>query len=76
MVKTCREVAAGTVAPERASDADLYPESALRVTDAVLEAFEDEVRALQEPSDEVVGAVEGVVLALNAVDCANTSTSP
>ncbi|MFE2580249.1 hypothetical protein [Streptomyces sp. NPDC059378] len=69
MTETAREVAAGTLALECAGDADLYPESLLRATDAALEAFEGEVRALQEPSDEVVfGTVEGVVLALNAID--------
>ncbi|WP_369260156.1 hypothetical protein [Streptomyces sp. R35] len=41
----------------------------LRATDAALQAFEGEVRALREPSDEAVfGTVEGVVLALNAID--------
>ncbi|MFF7392481.1 hypothetical protein ACFZAE_29055 [Streptomyces scabiei] len=68
MAETSREAAAGTLAPECAGDADLYPESLLRATDAALEAFEDEVRAMQEPSDEVVfGTIEGVVLALNAI---------
>ncbi|MEV6180925.1 hypothetical protein [Streptomyces sp. NPDC052015] len=67
--ETAREVAAGTLTPECAGDAGLYSESLLRATDAVLEAFEDEVRALQEPYDEVVfGTVERVVLALNAID--------
>lgn len=69
MAKTAREVAAGRLAPECAGDTDLYPETLLRATDAVLEVFEDEVDALQEPSDEdVFGAVERVVLALNAID--------
>ncbi|MFE9628412.1 hypothetical protein [Streptomyces sp. NPDC006527] len=69
MAETAREVAVGTLTPECAGDADLYPEPLLRATDAVLEAFEDEVRALQEPYDEVVfGTVERVVLALNAID--------
>ncbi|KOV20603.1 hypothetical protein ADK90_12945 [Streptomyces sp. XY413] len=66
---TAREVAAGTLSPECADVADLYPESLLRATDAALEVFEDGVRALRQPSDEaVVGAVERVVLALNAID--------
>lgn len=69
MAEIAREVAAETLAPECASVADLYPESLLRATDAVLEAFEDEVRALREPSDEAVfGAVERVVLTLNAIN--------
>ncbi|MFG2482713.1 hypothetical protein ACGFSI_08080 [Streptomyces virginiae] len=69
MAETVREVAAGTLPPECASVADLYPESLLRATDAALEVFEDEVRALREPSDEAVfGSVERVVLTLNAID--------
>lgn len=69
MTATAREVAARTLAPECAGDTDLYPESLLRATDAALAAFEGEVRALQEPSDEVVFAnIEGVVLALNAIN--------
>ncbi|MFE5721374.1 hypothetical protein [Streptomyces erythrochromogenes] len=68
MAETAREVAAGTLPPECASVADLYPESLLRATDTALEAFEDEVRALREPSDDAVfGTVERVVLALNAI---------
>ncbi|MFD7262899.1 hypothetical protein [Streptomyces sp. NPDC059874] len=69
MAETAREVAAGTLPPECASVADLYPESLLRATDAALEVFEGEVRALREPSDDAVfGTVERVVLALNAVN--------
>ncbi|MFI1471812.1 hypothetical protein [Streptomyces wuyuanensis] len=69
MAETAREVKAGTLDPECASAADLYPESLLRATDAALEAFEGEVRALREPSDEVVfETVERVVLALNAIN--------
>ncbi|MGW6616459.1 hypothetical protein ACWGA0_23805 [Streptomyces erythrochromogenes] len=69
MAETAREVAAGTLPPECASVADLYPESLLRATDTALEAFEDEVRALREPSDDAVfGTVERVVLALNAIN--------
>ncbi|MEU6400362.1 hypothetical protein ABZ867_25720 [Streptomyces cinnamoneus] len=69
MADTAREVAAGTLSPECADVADLYPESLLRATDAALEVFEDGVRALRQPSDEAVfGAVERVVLALNAID--------
>jgi nucleotide-binding universal stress UspA family protein len=69
MAETAREVAAGTFAPQCAGVADLHPESLLRATDSALDAFEDEVRALREPSDEAVfGTVERVVLALNAID--------
>lgn len=69
MAETACEVAAGTLAPECAGVVDLYPESLLRATDTALEAFEDEVRALREPpEDAVFGAVERVVLTLNAID--------
>ncbi|MGW6954382.1 hypothetical protein [Streptomyces chartreusis] len=69
MAETAREAAAGTLVPECADVADLYPESLLRATDAVLEVFEIEIRALREPSDEAVfGVVERVVLALNSID--------
>ncbi|MFD8789926.1 hypothetical protein [Streptomyces vinaceus] len=69
LAETAREVAAGTLPQEYASVADLYPESLLRATDAALETFEDEVRALREPYDVAVfGTVERVVLALNAID--------
>ncbi|MER5913049.1 hypothetical protein ABT124_21740 [Streptomyces sp. NPDC001982] len=69
MAETAREVAAGTLDSECAGGAELYPESLLQATDAALEAFEEEVRALREPSDEAVfRTVESVVLALNAID--------
>ncbi|MEU8434127.1 hypothetical protein AB0F18_14620 [Streptomyces sp. NPDC029216] len=69
MAETARELAAGTLGAECADVVDLYPESLLLATDDALTVFEDEVRALWEPSDEAVfGAVERVVLALNAID--------
>ncbi len=69
MASVAHEVAAGTLEPECAGAAEMYPESLLKATDAALEAFEAEVRGLVEPSDEeVFGTVERVVLALNAVD--------
>ncbi|WP_327289505.1 hypothetical protein [Streptomyces sp. NBC_01198] len=69
MAEMAREVAAGTLAQECAGVADFYPESFLRAVDAILEAFEDEVRLLRDPSDDAVfGAVATVVLALNAID--------
>ena len=49
--------------------AGLFPDSMLLRTDEVLSSFESEVRAFSDPSDEqVFGAVERVVLALNAVN--------
>lgn len=69
MAEVARDVEAGILEPECASAAEMYPESLLKATDAALEAFEAEVRGLTEPSDgDVFGAVERVVLALNAVD--------
>ncbi|WP_055716106.1 hypothetical protein [Streptomyces torulosus] len=63
MAETAREVAAGI---RRRGGS--HPESLLRVTNAALEWFEGEVRVLREPSGEAVfGAVERVVLALNAI---------
>ncbi|MFI0990047.1 hypothetical protein [Streptomyces exfoliatus] len=69
MAEEARAVAAGTLDPECAGAAEMYPESLLQATDAALEAYESDVRALREPSDaEVFGVIEKVVLALNAVD--------
>ena len=49
--------------------ADLFPDSMLSRTDEVLSSFESEIRAFSDLSDEqVFGAVEHVVLALNAVN--------
>ncbi|MGW4050869.1 hypothetical protein ACWENA_08545 [Streptomyces sp. NPDC004779] len=69
MAEVARDVEAGILEPECAGVAERYPESRLRATDSALEAFEAEVRGHLEPSDdEVFGAVERVVLALDAVD--------
>lgn len=69
MAQEARELAAGTLDPECAGIAESLPESLLKATDDALQAFEEDVRALREPSDEeVFGAIERVVLALNAVD--------
>ncbi|MFJ8011017.1 hypothetical protein [Streptomyces sp. NPDC096339] len=68
MAEMLRDVAAGTLDAECACP-DLFPESFLQATDAALAAFERDMRSLNMPSDEaVLGAVEKVVLALNAVD--------
>ncbi|MFJ9826353.1 hypothetical protein ACIRSU_18570 [Streptomyces sp. NPDC101160] len=69
MAEVARDVEAGIVGPECVGAAEMYPESLLRATDAVLVAFEAEVGGLVELSDEeVFGAVERVVVALNGVD--------
>ncbi|MFF2659854.1 hypothetical protein ACFVUH_21135 [Kitasatospora sp. NPDC058032] len=63
-------VAAGTLDPECAYSAGFFPESLLTTTDDVLAAFEADVAALDgSPSDDdVLGAVERVVLELNRVN--------
>jgi hypothetical protein len=64
-----REVASGELDPECAVMAGLFPESLLSSTDEVLSAVESEVRTFSDPSDEqVFGAVEHVVVALNVID--------
>ncbi|MET9883460.1 hypothetical protein ABZZ20_09955 [Streptomyces sp. NPDC006430] len=69
MAQVARDVEAGMLEPECAGAAEMYSESLLRATDSALEAFEAEVRGFVKPSDEeVLRAVERVVLALNAVD--------
>ncbi|MER7596952.1 hypothetical protein [Streptomyces hydrogenans] len=69
MAQVARDVEAGILEPDCAGAAEMYPESLLRATDSALEAFEEEMRGLVNPSDEeVFRAVERVVLALNTVD--------
>ncbi|XIG76920.1 hypothetical protein C1N81_29040 [Streptomyces sp. SGAir0957] len=64
-----RKLADGTLDPECACMAELFPERLLSVTDNVLDAFEAELPSLQGASDErVFAAVERVVLALNAIN--------
>lgn len=49
--------------------ADLFPEELITATDSVLDAFEADISALQDASDErVFAAVQRVVLALNAIN--------
>lgn len=49
--------------------AELFPESLITATDSVLDAFEADISALQDASDErIFDAVQRVVLALNAVN--------
>ena len=64
-----REVASGELDPDDAVMARLFPDSLLSRTDEVLSSFELELRAFRTPIDEqVFGAVERVVLALNDVN--------
>ncbi|MFF4382547.1 hypothetical protein [Kitasatospora sp. NPDC001547] len=62
-------VAAGTLDPESAYSAALFPASLLSVTDDALAAFEADVAALggSPADDDVLGVVERVVLELNRV---------
>ncbi|MER7710917.1 hypothetical protein ABTX83_10205 [Streptomyces werraensis] len=70
------EIAAGTLDPECACMAGLFPEKLLTATDAVLDTFEDQLPGLDDASDEQVFAVvERVVLALNAVDEAHNGSA-
>ncbi|WP_285505423.1 hypothetical protein [Actinokineospora sp. NBRC 105648] len=68
------EVAAGTT--DVAILPDLFPEALLNDTDAVLAAFEVEVAALTQPTDEaVLATVQHVVLALNGVNEAHDESA-
>ncbi|AZP19223.1 hypothetical protein EJC51_26035 [Streptomyces aquilus] len=72
IAEEAEELAAGTLDPECACMAALYPEELLATTDAALDAFEHELPGLGEASDEQVFAVvERFVLALNEVNDAN-----
>jgi hypothetical protein len=69
IAEEAEELAAGTLDPECACMAGLFPEELLMATDEVLDAFEGELPGLGEATDEgVFAVVERVVLALNAVD--------
>ncbi|MFI8433605.1 hypothetical protein ACIGJO_07625 [Streptomyces sp. NPDC079020] len=62
-------LAAGTLTPERAFTTQLFPDSLVTATDETLGSFEAGMSALGAPSDdEILSAVERVVLALNAVN--------
>lgn len=64
-----RGIAAGTIRPEDAFTADLFPEKLLARTDETLTAFEADLAAARALSDEPVFAViERVVPALNQVN--------
>ncbi|MEV6077785.1 MULTISPECIES: hypothetical protein [unclassified Streptomyces] len=62
-------IATGTLAPEHAYTTQLFPESLVTATGTTLDSFETGIRALGAPSDdEILVAVQRVVLALNAVN--------
>ncbi|MGW6704152.1 hypothetical protein ACWGDE_04570 [Streptomyces sp. NPDC054956] len=63
------QLAAGTLDPDCACMAELFPHELLVATDAVLDSFEAELVGLSSAADaEVFAVVKRVVLALNAVD--------
>ena len=65
-------LAAGTLDPDCACMAELFPEELLVATDAVLDAFETELPPLAEAEDvRIFAVVERVVLELNAVNDAH-----
>ncbi|MFD4415248.1 hypothetical protein [Streptomyces sp. NPDC058476] len=76
MSKEAEELAAGTLDPECACMAGLFPEELLTSTDAVLNTFECELPGLGEADDaQIFGVVERVVLALNAVNGAHNESA-
>lgn len=63
------ELAAGTLDPDCACMAGLFPEELLAAIDAVLDTFEGDFPGLAEASDtQILAMVERVVLALNTVN--------
>jgi hypothetical protein len=63
------EVAAGTLAPEKAYAAQLWPPAFTAAVDDVLIGYERDVAAVDTTSDEAVWAtVETVVVGLNEAD--------
>ncbi|MEU8243464.1 hypothetical protein AB0C07_34855 [Actinoplanes missouriensis] len=69
------EVAAGTLAAERAYADELWPAGFIAAVDAVLEAYEQEVAGWRSPSDEQIwAAVERVVTGLNDADDGHIET--
>ncbi|MFG2887755.1 hypothetical protein ACGFYV_36720 [Streptomyces sp. NPDC048297] len=67
-------LAAGTLDPECACMAGLFPEELLTSTDAVLDTFESELPGVGEADDaQIFGVVERVVLALNTVNEAHNA---
>ncbi len=69
MSEEAEQVAAGVLARGEAHAAQLWPPRFTAEVDEVLLAYEREIAALDEPSDEAVwAAVERAVLALNDVN--------
>ncbi|MGW3915074.1 hypothetical protein ACWEBX_26615 [Streptomyces sp. NPDC005070] len=69
IAQEAEELAAGTLDPDCACMAELFPEDLLAETDAVLDAFDSGLHGLDEVTDaQIFAVVERVVLALNAVN--------
>ncbi|MFD1367046.1 hypothetical protein [Actinoplanes sichuanensis] len=63
------EVAAGTLAPEKAYAVQLWPVAFIAAVDTVLAAYEQEVADIDTASDDAVwAAVERAVVGLNIAD--------
>ena len=76
IAEEAEELASGTLDPECACMAALFPEDLLTATDAALDAFEGELPGLGEASDEhVLAVVERVVVALNGVNDARNGSA-
>ncbi|MEV7340638.1 hypothetical protein [Streptomyces sp. NPDC093544] len=76
IAKEAEELAAGTLDPECACMAGLFPKELLTSTDAVLGTFERELAGLGEADDaQIFGVVERVVPALNAVNAAHNEST-
>lgn len=69
VAEEAEELAAGTIDADCACMAELFPDTLLTATDAVLDVFEAELPAAAKADDtHVLATVEGVVLSLNAVN--------
>ncbi|MDT0469230.1 hypothetical protein [Streptomyces gibsoniae] len=76
VAEEAEELASGTLDPEDACMAALFPEELLTATDAVLDTFEVELPGLANVDDaHVFAVVERVVLALNAVNEAHNGSA-
>ncbi|MEU6544666.1 hypothetical protein [Streptomyces sp. NPDC046859] len=76
IAEEAEELAAGTLDPECACMAGLFPEELLAATDVVLDTFEGELPGPSKaPDEQVFAVVERVVLALNAVDDAHNGSA-
>jgi hypothetical protein len=63
------EVAAGTLAPDKAYAVELWPADFVTRVDAAFDVYDVGVRALRSPSDDaVMTVVQRIVMALNDID--------